>query len=247
MSASINAPKNILLNTLNMETKRRLLPHLELVKLKQGSVIAEADDMMKNVYFPIDSSVSLSFTTMDGDTNEISLVGNEGFVGMAVFMQGGSIPSRAVVKTSGYAYRLSCRKFKEELCRNDDLQDLMLCHIQSLLIEMAYTAACESNPLVNQQLREFLIFMIERLTDKDLLATDNILASMQEKRDEKVVNIAAKQQVDAIEYSRGSHKPWDRTAPKYRASECYTLIKKDTDYLLPQAFYAQENVYRFSA
>jgi len=248
MSASINEPKNILLNALNLETKRRLLPHLELVKLKQGSVIAESDDIMKNVYFPIDSSVSLSFTTKDGDTNEISLVGNEGFVGIAVFMKGGNLPSRAVVKSSGYAYRLSSRKFKEELCRNGDLQESMLRHIQVLLTDMAHAAAGESNPLVNQQLCEFLMLMLDRLTDNDLLVTQEIIASMQETPNDKVVNIAAKQQqFDVIEYSRGSSKTWDRTLPKNRSFECYTLIKKDTDYLLPQAFYAQDNVYRFSA
>lgn len=141
MPAPINEPKNLLINALSKETQRRLLPHLELVKLKQGSIISESVGILKNVYFPIDSLVSLIYMTSDGASSEVSQVGNEGFVGLALYMEGESPKSSAVVQKSGYAYRLSSKKFKEELNRQGDLQELMLRYVRSLFKPQAQAAS----------------------------------------------------------------------------------------------------------
>jgi hypothetical protein len=133
MSTYINSPKNLLIDALCLETQRRLFPHLEVVHLEMGEVIAESGDVMKNVYFPIDSIVSLLYDTREGNSTEISLVGNEGFVGIALFMGGDSTPSRAVVQSAGNAYRLSSslccvtfnhylHKWRRQLCAIDTIQ-----------------------------------------------------------------------------------------------------------------------------
>lgn len=248
MSAYINSQKNLLIDALSMDTQHRLFPHLEIVKLEQGKVISESGDVMREVYFPIDSIVSLLYDTRDGDSTEISLVGNEGFVGIALFMGGDSTPSRAVVQSAGHAYRLSARKFKEELSRHGDLQELMLRYIQSLFTQMAQTAVCNRHHSINQQLCRFLLLMLDRLADNHLLLTQEIIANMLGVRREGVTDAAGKlQKLGVIEYTRGHITVLDRAELENLTCECYTVVKQETDRLLPQRHLHHHNVYRHSA
>jgi CRP-like cAMP-binding protein len=249
MSAYMNPNKNLLIDALSLETQRRLLPHLEVVKLEQGKVIAESGDVMRNVYFPIDSIVSLLYDTREGDSTEISLVGNEGFVGIALFMGGDSTPSRAVVQSAGHAYKLSGRKFKEELSRHGDLQELMLRYIQSLITQMAQTAVCNRHHSINQQLCRFLLLMLDRLSDNHLFLTQETIANMLGVRREGVTDAAGKlQKAGVIEYTRGHITVLDRSELEHLTCECYTIVKQETDRLLPRPHLHQHhNVYRRSA
>lgn len=254
MATYMNPQKNLLIDALSLETQRRLLPHLEVVPLKQGKVIAESGDVMRHVYFPIDSIVSLLYVTRDGDSTEISLVGNEGFVGIALFMGGETTPSRAVVQSAGYAYRLPARKFKEELARHGDLQELMLRYTQSLITQMAQTAVCNRHHSINQQLCRFLLLMLDRLTDNHLLLTQEVIANMLGVRREGITDAAGKlQKMGVIEYTRGRITVLDRSELENLTCECYTIVKQETDRLLPQPHHHHNhqrqhaNVYRHSA
>lgn len=248
MPSYINLQKNLLIDALSFETRHRLLPHLEVVQLEQGKVISESGDVMRNVYFPIDSIVSLLYDTREGDSTEISLVGNEGFVGIALFMGGDSTLSRAVVQSAGNAYRLSSRKFKEELSRHGDLQELMLRYTQSLITQMAQTAVCNRHHSINQQLCRFLLLMLDRLSDNHLLLTQELIANMLGVRREGVTDAAGKlQKLGVIEYTRGHITVLDRAELENLTCECYTIVKQETDRLLPQAHFHQHNIYRHSA
>jgi CRP-like cAMP-binding protein len=248
MSTCIHSQNNLLIDALSMESRCRLLPHLEMVSLQKGTVISESGDIMKHVYFPIDSIVSLLYDTREGNTTEISLVGNEGFVGIALFMGGESTPSRAVVQSAGHAYRLSSRKFKEELSRHGDLQKLMLRYIQSLFTQMAQTAVCNRHHSINQQLCRFLLLMLDRLSNNHLLLTQEIIANMLGVRREGVTDAAGKlQKLGVIEYTRGRITVLDRAELENLTCECYTIVKQETDRLLPQPHFHQQNVYRHSA
>ncbi|HSC67798.1 MAG TPA: Crp/Fnr family transcriptional regulator [Cellvibrio sp.] len=252
MSAYLNPQKNHLIDALSVETQSRLLPHLELVQLKQGKVICESGDVMRHVYFPVDSVVSLLYVTRDGDSTEISLVGNEGFVGIALFMGGDSTPSRAVVQSTGYAYRLPARKFKEELAHHGDMQELMLRYTQSLITQMAQTAVCNRHHSINQQLCKFLLLMLDRLSDNHLLLTQEVIANMLGVRREGVTDAAGKlQKLGVIEYTRGRINVLDRSALENLTCECYKIVKEETDRLLPQPHlhhhHNHQHVYRRSA
>ena len=249
MSAYINPQKNHLIDALSLETQSRLRPHLEVVQLKQGKVISESGDIMRHVYFPIDSIVSLLYVTRDGDSTEISLVGNEGFVGIALFMGGDSTPSRAVVQSSGYAYRLSSKKFKEELSRHGDLQELMLRYTQALITQMAQTAVCNRHHSINQQLCRFLLLMLDRLSDNHLLLTQEVIANMLGVRREGVTDAAGKlQKLGVIEYTRGRITVLDRSALENLTCECYKIVKEETDRLLPHTHtHFHHHVYKRSA
>lgn len=245
MSTYINSQKNLLLDALSPETQCRLRPHLEIVPLEKGKVLAESGDVMKHVYFPIDSIVSLLYDTREGNSTEISLVGSEGFVGIALFMGGESTPSRAVVQSAGHTYRLSSKKFKEELGRHGDLQELMLRYIQSLFTQMAQTAVCNRHHAINQQLCRFLLLMLDRLSNNHLLLTQEVIANMLGVRREGITDAAGKlQKLGAIEYTRGRITVLDRAKLENLTCECYSIVKQETDRLLPKPHCHRHNVYR---
>ena len=248
MSTYINSQKNLLIDALSMETQCRLRPYLDIIPLEKGAVLAESGDIMKHVYFPIDSIVSLLYDTREGNSTEISLVGNEGFIGIALFMGGESTPSRAVVQSAGHAYRLSARKFKEELNRHGDLQELMLRYIQSLFTQMAQTAVCNRHHSINQQLCRFLLLMLDRLSTNHLLLTQETIANMLGVRREGITDAAGKlQKSGAIEYTRGRITILDRDELEHLTCECYSIVKQETDRLLPKPQVHQHSVYRQTA
>jgi CRP-like cAMP-binding protein len=226
-------PQNHLLAALSDAVQSRLLPHLELVLLPLGKVLYESGDMLRHVFFPTDSIVSLLYIMEDGASAEISVVGNEGVVGIAVFMGGESTPSRAIVQSAGSAYRLLGQRLKDEFNRHSDMQHLLLRYTQSLITQMAQTAVCNRHHSIDQQLCRWLLLSMDRLPDNHLTMTQELIANMLGVRREGVTEAAGKlQHLGVIQYQRGHITVLDRPELEKLCCECYAVVKKETDRLL---------------
>jgi len=211
-----------------------VVPHLELVPLPLGKVLYESGDALRHVYFPTDSIVSLLYVMEDGASAEISVVGNEGLIGVALFMGGESTPSRAIVQSAGSAYRMPGQKLKDEFNRHGALLLLMLRYTQSLLTQMAQTAVCNRHHHIDQQLCRWLLLSLDRLPTNRLTMTQELIANMLGVRREGVTEAAGKlQALGAIQYSRGSITVLDRPKLEKLCCECYAVVKAETDRLLP--------------
>jgi CRP-like cAMP-binding protein len=234
MSKTPVPQENHLLAALNSEIQGRLFPHLELVSLPLGKVLYESGDAMRHVYFPTDSIISLLYVMENGASAEISVVGNEGLVGVALFMGGESTPSRAIVQSAGSAYRLLGQRLKDEFNRHGNLLLLMLRYTQALITQMAQTAVCNRHHSVDQQLCRWLLLSLDRLPDNRLTMTQELIANMLGVRREGVTEAAGKlQKLGVIEYSRGHITVLDRPRLEKLSCECYAVVKKETDRLLP--------------
>ena len=186
------------------------------------------------MYFPVDSIISLLYVMEDGASAEISVVGNEGLVGEALFMGGESTPSRGAVQSAGSAYRLLGRKLKEEFNRHGELLVLMLRYTQALITQMAQTAVCNRHHSIDQQLCRWLLLSLDRLPDNRLTMTQELIANMLGVRREGVTDAAGKlQKLGVIEYSRGHITVLDRPQLESLTCECYAVVKRETDRLLP--------------
>ena len=226
--------KNNLLRALPTEVQARLFPFVELVKLELGQVIYEPGDTLTFVYFPVDAIVSLLYVMESGASAEISLVGNDGVIGVALFMGGGSTSSRASVLSTGYAYRLKANKLTEEFNRHGKLLELMLRYTQSLITQMAQTAVCNRYHTINQQLCRWLLLSLDRLPDNHLTMTQELIANMLGVRREGVTEAAGKlQRIGVIDYHRGHITVLDRIKLEELTCECYAVVKKEADRLLP--------------
>ena len=225
---------NHLLAALSPEIRDRIFPHLELVEMKLGDVVYESGDSLRYVYFPIDSIVSLLYVMESGASGEISVVGNEGLVGVAVFMGGESTSSRAVVQSAGVAYRLRGQKLKEEFNKHGELLHLILRYTQALITQMAQTAVCNRHHSIDQQLCRWLLLSLDRLPGNRLTMTQELIANMLGVRREGVTDAAGKlQRQGIIEYSRGQITVLDRAGLERLSCECYAVVKRETDRLLP--------------
>lgn len=234
MTVSPSPQQNQLLAALPLETLRRLQPHLELVPLEFGKVLCESGDVMRHAYFPTDSIASLLYVTREGASSALAAVGNEGVVGVALFTGGDSTSTRAIVQSAGYAYRLNGRKFKEELNRHSDLQVLLLRYTQSLITQMAQTAVCNRHHSIEQRLCRWLLLTLDRLQDNHITLTQEFIAETLGVRREGVTEAAGKlQRMGVIEYSRGRITILDRGEMEHMTCECYSVVKKETDRLLP--------------
>ena len=234
MSEVPSPRQNHLLAALNPEVQARLFPHLELVPLPLGKVLYESGDALRFVYFPTDSIVSLLYVMESGASAEISVVGNEGLIGVALFMGGESTPSRAIVQSAGSAYRLLGQRLKDEFNRHGDLLLLMLRYTQALITQMAQTAVCNRHHSVDQQLCRWLLLSLDRLPSNHLTMTQELIANMLGVRREGVTDAAGKlQQHGVIEYARGQITVLDRPMLEKLSCECYAVVKKETDRLLP--------------
>ncbi len=212
----------------------RLFPHLKLYPLPLGKVLYESGDTMNHVYFPIDSIVSLLYVMQNGASAEISVVGKEGLVGVSLFMGGESTPSRAIVQSAGHAWQLSGGRLKEEFNRHGDLLFLMLRYTQSLITQMAQTAVCNRHHAIDQQLCRWLLLSLDRLPSNQLTMTQELIANMLGVRREGVTEAASKlQRLGVIEYSRGKITVLDRPQLERLSCECYAVVRKETDRLLP--------------
>ncbi|GHA12743.1 Crp/Fnr family transcriptional regulator [Oceanisphaera arctica] len=226
--------QNRLLAALPNAVQQRLFPYLEPMSLPLGEVLYESGSRLRYVYFPTDAIVSLLYVMKNGASAEISVVGNEGIVGIAVFMGGDSTPSRAIVQSAGNGYRLISSRFKEEFLRDADTRLLMLRYTQALITQMAQTAVCNRHHSVDQQLCRWLLLSLDRLPDNSLTMTQELIANMLGVRREGVTIAAHKlQQLGIIEYHRGHITVLDRVRLEQLSCECYAVVKKETDRLQP--------------
>jgi CRP-like cAMP-binding protein len=226
--------KNRLLAALPPAERRRIYPHLQLVPMPLGKVMYEPDQLLRHVYFPTDSIVSLLYVMKDGASAEISMVGNEGLVGVALFMGGETTSSRAIVQSSGSAYRLIGRRLKDEFNRHGPTQLLLLRYTQALLTQMAQTAVCNRHHSVDQQLCRWLLLSLDRLPSNRLIMTQELMANMLGVRREGVTAAAAKlQKLGVIGYRRSQITILNRPMLEALCCECYAVVKKETDRLVP--------------
>jgi len=234
MPTQPNPRQNHILRALPATEAARLLPHLELVPMPLGNVLYESGHTMRHVYFPTTSIVSLLYVMADGASAEIAVVGNEGMVGVALFMGGETTPSRALVQSAGHAYRLKGEILKDEFHRATALQHLLLRYTQALLTQMAQTAVCNRHHTVDQQLCRWLLLSLDRLPSNKLNMTQELIANMLGVRREGVTEAAGKlQTAGLINYSRGHIAVLDRPRLETQCCECYEVVKKEFDRLLP--------------
>src|SRR4249920_3384243 len=234
MSAMHIPGENRLLAVLPPAEYERLRPHLEPVPMSLGAVVYESGSRQDHVYFPTTSIVSLLYVMADGASAEIAVVGNEGLVGVALFMGGETTPSRAIVQSAGSAYRLSGHLMKEEFVRGGAMQHLLLRYTQALLTQMAQTAVCNRHHSVDQQLCRWLLLSLDRLPSNKLVMTQELIANMLGVRREGVTEAAGKlQDAGLIRYSRGQITVLDRPGLEARACECYQVVRTEFDRLLP--------------
>jgi len=231
-----HAPQqNHLLAALTSAEHERLTPHLELISLPLGNVLCESGDRLRHAYFPTDSIVSLLYILEDGESAEIAVVGNDGLIGVALFMGGETTPSRAIVQSAGYAYRLPGQLLADEFHRSGEWNLLLLRYAQALLTQMAQTAVCNRHHTIDQQLCRWLLQSLDRVPSSTLTMTHELIANMLGVRREGVTEAASRlQDLGVIDYSRGKIKVLDRPKLEQLCCECYTVVKKETDRLLPQ-------------
>jgi CRP-like cAMP-binding protein len=227
--------QNHLLAALPAEECARLFPHLELVPMSLGNAVCEPGMPMHHVYFPTTSIVSLLYVMEDGASAEIAVVGNEGIVGVSLFMGGETTTSRAVVQSAGHAYRLTGQLLKDAFFLAGPLQRLLLRYTQALLTQMSQTAVCNRHHSVDQQLCRWLLLSLDRLPSNELTMTQELIANMLGVRREGVTEAAgALQRAGLIHYSRGRITVVNRPGLEARVCECYQVVKKEFDRLLPE-------------
>ena len=233
--------RNHLLAALPADEYARILPDLERVPLSLGDSLCESGVPARHAYFPTDAIVSLLYVTADGASAEIAVVGNEGVVGVSLFMGGDATTSRAVVQSAGHAYRVRPQLLKNEFFRAGPLQRLLLRYTQALLTQMAQTAVCNRHHTVDQQLCRWLLLSMDRLPSNQLTMTQELIANMLGVRREGVTEAAGKlQQAGLITYHRGHITVLDRAGLEARACECYGVVKTEVNRLLSDVRYRQD-------
>jgi CRP-like cAMP-binding protein len=211
----------------------RLSPHLQAVPLLLGDVLCESGGKLDYVYFPTTAIISLHYLLENGGSSEIAGVGNEGMLGIALFMGGGSTPSRAVVQTGGFGYRLPARILMEEFDRTGPVMRLLLRYTQALLTHMSQTAVCNRHHTVEQQLCRWLLLTLDRLGNKELTMTQELISNMLGVRREGVTEAAGRLQAHGyISYRRGHITVIDRAGLEQQVCECYDVVKKEFGRLL---------------
>jgi CRP-like cAMP-binding protein len=236
-TATQHTPRqNHLLDALPAQDYERIAAHLELVPLTLGDVLYEPGIKLRYVYFPTTAIVSLLYVMENGASAEIAIVGNEGILGISLFMGGETTPSRAVVQSAGYGYRLRAQLLKDEFGRFGPFLHLLLRYTQALITQMAQTAVCNRHHSVDQQLCRWLLLSLDRLSSSELSMTQELIANMLGVRREGVTEAAGKlQQAGLIHYRRGRITVLDRPRLEARCCECYQVVKTEFDRLLPYA------------
>jgi CRP-like cAMP-binding protein len=230
-----NSPKqNRLLAALPAEEFERLAPHLELVPMKLGETLYEPGGQLQHAYFPATAVVSLLYVIESGMSAEIAGVGNEGMVGVSLFMGGDTTPSTAVVQTGGYGFRLKSAILKAEFGRFGPAMRLLLRYTQALITHMAQTAACNRHHSIDQQLCRWLLLTIDRLPSNELVMTQELVASALGVRRESITEAAGKlQRSGVIHYRRGHISVLERSGLEAGTCECYAVVRKEFGRLLP--------------
>jgi CRP-like cAMP-binding protein len=237
--AGTHRPKqNRLLAALPASVLERLEPHLELVPMTLGECLYESGDRLRHVYFPTTAIVSVLYVMTDGAPAEIAVVGNEGMVGIHVFMGGEAMPTSHIVQSSGHSYRLGAGMLRQEFSRSGGrrvgaLQKLLLCYTQAVMTQVTQTAACNRHHTVEQQLCRWLLSCLDRLPSNELTMTQELIANMLGVRRESVALVAGKlQSAGLITYRRGHITVVDRPSLERRACECYAAVRREYDRLL---------------
>ena len=234
MSTAPNPLSNHLLAALPAAEWQRWLPKLEWVPMPLGQVMYESGRTISHVYFPTTAIVSLLYVMESGASAEIAVVGCEGVVGISLFMGGESTPSRAVVQSAGEGYRLSAAAVKEEFNQSHPVMHLLLRYTQALITQMSQTAVCNRHHALEQQLCRWLLLSLDRLQGVDLVMTQELIANMLGVRREGVTEAALKlQHLGLIRYSRGHITVLDRPGLERRTCECYAVVKREYERLLP--------------
>ena len=229
-----DARRNWLIAALPDEEWRRWQPLLEWVEMPLGQVMYESGRPLSHVYFPTTSIVSLLYVMEDGASAEIAVVGNEGVVGISLFMGGETTPSRAVVQSAGQGWRLRSRAVKTEFDHPGPVMHLLLRYTQALITQMAQTAVCNRHHSLDQQLCRWLLLSLDRLQGNELVMTQELIANMLGVRREGVTEAALKlQRRGLIRYARGRITVLDRPGLEVSSCECYAVVKKEYDRLLP--------------
>ena len=231
---SARPQQNRLLACLPDADRERIARHLELVPMKLGQVVYESGDILSAAYFPVDCIISLLYGMADGDSSEVAMVGNEGMLGLSLFMGGEVTTGRAVVQSDGHAFLLPGRILKREFERSGALQRLLLKYTQAIITQMTQTAACNKHHSVPQQLCRWLLLGLDRLPSNKLMMTQGLIANMLGVRRDGVTDATGiLQSAGLISYSHGSFTVLDRGRLEDAACECYAVVKKEFDRLLP--------------
>ena len=228
--------QNHVLAALPADDLDRIAPHLQLVQMPLGKVLHETGAVLRHAYFPTDSIVSLLYVLRDGASTEISVVGNDGLIGITLFLGGETTPRRAVVQVAGHAYRLPGNVIRDEFDRSDALRLLLLRYTQAQITQMAQTVVCNRHHSVDQQLCRWLLLTLDRLPSREVIMTQELIANMLGVRREAVTTAVGKlQRLGVITHSRGHIVVLDRAALERLSCECYAVVKRETDRLLPDA------------
>ncbi|MDE1947817.1 MAG: Crp/Fnr family transcriptional regulator [Burkholderiales bacterium] len=234
MSTTPDPRRNLLIQALPESEWLRWQPQLEFVEMPLGQVLYESGRTLSHIYFPVDAIISLLYVMEDGASAEIAVVGGEGVVGISLFMGGESTPSRAVVQSAGCGFRLKAQTIKDEFNRFGPVMHLLLRYTQALITQMAQTAVCNRHHSLDQQLCRWLLLSLDRLQGNDLVMTQELIANMLGVRREGVTEAALKlQNAGLIRYARGRIKVLDRPGLELRTCECYAVVRKEYDRLLP--------------
>ena len=225
--------QNYLLAALPTAEFERIAPHLELVAMPLGEVLYESSGQLQHVYFPTTAIVSMHYVMENGASSEIAGVGNEGVLGISLFMGGNTTPSRAIVQTAGHGYQLKARLLMEEFNRGGVMQHLLLRYTQALMTQVSQTAVCNRHHAVEQQLCRWLLLTLDRLPSNELTMTQELIASMLGVRREGITEAAGHlQQAGFNRYRRGHITVLDRSGLESRVCECYAVVKNEHDRLL---------------
>ncbi|AWV05489.1 Crp/Fnr family transcriptional regulator (plasmid) [Burkholderia sp. JP2-270] len=234
MENKLRPEENHLLGAFPQAELARFARHLVRVELPLGRVVCESGNHLNHVYFPTTSIVSLLYLTQDGASTEIAVVGNDGLIGIPIFMGGETTPGRCVVQNAGQAYRLEARILKDEFDRAGAIQQLLLRYTQALIAQIAQTAVCNRHHSIDQQLCRWLLHSIDRLPSNQLKMTQDLIANMLGVRRASVTQAAKKlQDAGLVRYSYGHIEVLDRPGLETRACECYGVVKREFDRLLP--------------
>jgi CRP-like cAMP-binding protein len=231
---------NHLLGALPSHEWQALTPHLELVHLRTEQLLCDAGQRIHHVYFPTSAVISLLSTMEDGGSVEIAAVGREGMTGVPILTGGETMPSRVQVQCSGFAYRMSAQALRQHFSRSDLFRRLMLLYMHALLTQVAQTAACNRHHSLSKQLCRWLLIEVDRVDSNDLTVTQQLIADMLGVRREGITEAAGRLHDEGlIHHSRGHIKVLDRKGLEARACECYGLVKREFDRLLPRLHQAE--------
>ena len=225
---------NYLLCALSNGVRKRLAPRLRLVNLPLGQILHEPGEATRDIYFPIDSVISIQYVTREGATAGLATIGNEGLLGISAFMSGSSTPSRAIVQSAGNAFRIPGELLSEEFIRDHEMQRLLLLYTQSVITHIAQTVVCNRHHTIYQQLSRWLLHTLDRLPENHVTTTQEMIAGILGVRREGVTLAAKKLQEEGlIDSARGRINIPDRAMLEQATCECYGVVRRETLRLLP--------------